>query len=108
MVEYTENELDDAFAALAHPTRRDLIRRLGRGPASVSELAEPYDVSLAAISKHIQVLEGAGLAERQVQGRVHTIRLNPAPLQSAATWLAAQRKFWADSFKALDELIEGH
>lgn len=106
MVEYVDDELDETFAALAHPTRRDLIQRLGRGPASVSELAEPYDVSLAAISKHIQVLEEAGLAERRIRGRVHTISLNADPLRSVASWLAAQHKFWSDSFGALDRLIE--
>lgn len=108
MVEYTEQELDDTFAALAHPTRRDLVRRLGQGAATVSELAEPYQVSLAAISKHIQVLEKAGLARREISGRVHTIRLDAAPLQSAAEWLAYQREFWVDSLDALQGLVEGN
>lgn len=106
MVEYTEQELDETFAALAHPTRRDMVRRLGQGAATVSELAEPYHVSLAAISKHIQVLERAGLAQRRVSGRVHTISLNAAPLRSAAEWLAYQREFWADSLDALEGLVE--
>lgn len=106
MVEYREQDLDGTFAALAHPTRRDLVLRLGQGAATVSELAEPYDVSLAAVSKHIQVLEKAGLARREVHGRVHTISLNAGPLRSAADWLAYQREFWVDSLDALADLVD--
>lgn len=106
MVDFSEEGLNKTFAALAHPTRRKLLKRLGYGAATVGQLAEPFEVSLAAISKHIQVLEEAGLARREVDGRVHTIRLVNTPLRSAAEWLAYQRDFWDESLEALTELVE--
>ena len=86
MVEYQSDALDRVFAALGDPTRRALMRRLSIGPASVTELAAPLDMSLNAVSKHLKVLEGAELIRREVEGRVHHIYLNPAPLEAAERW----------------------
>ncbi len=110
MVEQTARRLDVTFAALAHPTRRDLLRRLAAAEATVTELAAPYDISLAAVSKHLQVLEGAGLLRRRVEGRQHRLSLEAGPMREAAEWLAHYRGFWEDSLDALEALVEedGH
>ncbi len=104
MVERKSVGLDDTFAALAHPTRRDLLRRLVEGEATVTELAEPYPVSLAAISKHLRVLEEAGLLERRVVGRRHLLSLRAPPMRAAAEWLDQYRRFWDRSLDALEDL----
>jgi DNA-binding transcriptional ArsR family regulator len=83
--------LDQAFQALADPTRRAVIERLGDGPASVSELAQPFDMTLAAVVQHVQVLEAAGLVQTQKIGRVRTVQVDPAGLRAAEEWLAARR-----------------
>src|SRR5690349_19494099 len=83
--------LDHAFQALADPTRRAVIERLCTGPASVSELARPFDMTLAAVEQHIQVLEAAGLVRTQKVGRVRTVQVDPAGLRDAEDWLAARR-----------------
>src|SRR3954451_3583368 len=83
--------LDHAFQALADPTRRAVIERLSRGPASVSELAKPFDMTLAAVVQHVQVLEHAGLVRTQKVGRVRTVQLDPKGLRAAEQWLAKQR-----------------
>lgn len=105
MVERLSNDadpdLDAVFRALAHPTRRALIEQLAAGPRSVGELAEPHDVSLAAISKHLNVLEDAGLLEVERDGRVRRCQLDAAPLSAAFGWLTRYRVFWEDR---LDEL----
>lgn len=106
MVEQTATELDLTFSALAHPTRRDLLRRLASGEATVTELAAPYEISLAAVSKHLQVLEGAGLLRRRVEGREHRLSLEAAPMRQAAVWLARYQRFWEDSLDALQALLE--
>jgi DNA-binding transcriptional ArsR family regulator len=93
--------LDATFRALADPTRRAMVARLARGDATVSELAEPFDVSLPAISKHLRVLEAAGLLRRERQGRAHRCRLRPEPLAGAAEWIAHYRAFWEARFDAL-------
>lgn len=94
MVEYETPDLDRVFAALSDPTRRQLMRRLCIGPATVSELAQPIAMSLNAVSKHLKVLEQAGLVRREVQGRVHHLYLNPAPLAAAERWVNQYRQFW--------------
>src|SRR5215475_2597489 len=101
MVKYPE--LDTVFAALADPTRRAILQRLAEGEASVTELAEPFadDMSLPAISKHLRVLETTGLIRREKQGRVHRLKLRPAPLHDAAQWLAYYRQFWDEQFDSL-------
>ena len=94
-------DLDAIFQALAHPIRRDVLERLAEGPRSVGELAEPHDVSLAAVSKHLQVLEEAGLIDVEQDGRVRRSHLNAAPLSAAFGWLTRYRVLWEDRFDAL-------
>jgi DNA-binding transcriptional ArsR family regulator len=99
-------ELDGAFHALAHPARRGMLRRLAGGELTVGELAEPVEMSLAAASKHVQVLERAGLVRRTVDGRRHLCRLDPAPLAGAAEWLRFYERFWSERLDDLQELLE--
>jgi DNA-binding transcriptional ArsR family regulator len=87
-------ELDAVFSALADPTRRAIVARLAEGEASVSDLAAPFDMSLVAVSKHLRVLEHAGLLDHHKRGRVRYCRLSPAPLRDADDWLARYRVFW--------------
>lgn len=108
MVERSADDLDlDAvFQALSHPTRRALIEQLAGGPKSVSELAEPHDVSLAAVSKHLQALADAGLVAVEQDGRVRRCHLDAAPLGEAFGWLTRYRVFWEDRFDALADHLE--
>jgi DNA-binding transcriptional ArsR family regulator len=99
-------QLDRLFSALSDPTRRAILARLAKGEASVGELAGPFSMSLPAISKHLRVLERAGLLERSVEGRTHRCRLQPRPLQDAVDWLAGYRVFWEDRFDALARYLE--
>jgi DNA-binding transcriptional ArsR family regulator len=98
--------LDDAFHALAHPARRDMLGRLAQGELTVGELAAPQEMSLAAASKHVQVLERAGLVRRTVDGRRHVCRLNPVPLTSAAEWLRFTERYWNERLDDLQKLFE--
>src|SRR3954449_8404034 len=100
--------LDGAFRALAHPARRDMLSRLAHGALTVGELAAPVDMSLAAASKHVQVLEGPGLVHRTVDGRRHVCRLDPAPLASATEWLHFYERFWDERLDDLQALVEDH
>ena len=100
-----DDRLNATFAALADPTRRAILARLASGAVSVNELAEPFDMTLPAVSKHLRVLESAGLLEREVDGRVHRLRLDPKPLADAATWLETYRRFWDGQFDALTEYL---
>ena len=99
-------DLNDAFFALSDPTRRRILERLGAREAGVTEIAEPHDMSLPAISKHLRVLEQAGLITRRVEGRQHFLRVNPDPLQQAKQWIEKQRVFWEGSFDRLAEHLE--
>jgi DNA-binding transcriptional ArsR family regulator len=101
MATLDEQRLDRTLLALADPTRRMILRRLMRAEARVTDLAAPFDVSLNAISKHIRVLEQAGLVSRRVAGREHHLRFDPRPLDAAAEWIAAQRAFWEPRLDAL-------
>lgn len=94
-------DLDAIFQALAHPTRRALLEQLAEGSKTVGELAEPHDVSLAAVSKHLRVMEDAGLLDVEEDGRVRRCHLNAAPLSAAFGWLTRYRVFWEDRFDAL-------
>jgi DNA-binding transcriptional ArsR family regulator len=96
---------DNTFAALAHPTRRDILGRLQRGESTVTELAQAYELSLNAVSKHLMVLEKARLVRRRVEWRVHYISLNAGPLQSAAQWLEQYRRFWEQSLDGLEAYL---
>ena len=97
--------LDDTFAALADPIRRRIIQRLAVGDASVGELAAPFDVSLPAISRHLRVLEDAGLVSRQKQGRVHRLQLEREAMHEALGWIAHWGSFWESRLDALEELL---
>lgn len=97
--------LDAVFSALSDPIRRGIVERLGRGEASVGELAEPYAVSAPAISRHLRVLESAGLVERRKQGRVHRCRVRPKAVELVSRWVEDQRLFWNRQFDQLDRYL---
>ena len=99
------DQLSATFAALADPTRRAILARLTSGEASVTELAEPFDMSMPAISKHLKVLERAGLVARSRDAQWRPCRLEPAPLKEIATWVESYRRFWDESFDRLDEYL---
>src|SRR6185295_7205893 len=105
MVELQITQMNSIFHALGDATRRQMLRDLSRGERTVSELAKPFAMSLAAASKHIRVLEGAGLIRREVRGRTHVCRLEPAPLASAHEWLGFYERFWTDRLDTLDRLL---
>jgi DNA-binding transcriptional ArsR family regulator len=101
----THSNLDHTLLALADPTRRAILRRLYDGEARVTELAEPFDMSLNAVSKHIRMLERAHLVRRRRAGREHFLSFNPEPLDAAASWMETQRAFWASRLDTLDALL---
>jgi DNA-binding transcriptional ArsR family regulator len=105
MVNY-QPALDATFAALSDATRRGILARLATGEASVTELAKPYDMSLPAVSKHLRVLESAGLVARSKDGRVHRCRLEAAPLKNAAIWIEHYRRFWEAQLDSLQRFLE--
>jgi len=98
-------QLDLVFRALGDKTRREILSRLSRGPAMVTELAAPFDISLPAVGKHLRVLENAGLVHRSISGRVHNCSLITLPLKNADQWLRRYEKFWLESFDSLAEYI---
>jgi len=104
MVEESE-EIDQIFHALANRTRRGMLRRLTRSECSVGELAEPAEMSFAAASKHVQVLERAGLVNRRVKGRQHICSLSPKPLKEASDWLSFYEEFWNASLDRLEAVL---
>jgi DNA-binding transcriptional ArsR family regulator len=109
MVNYSlaaEPLLDATFGALSDPTRRAILARLALGEATVTELAAPFDVSLPAVSKHLRVLESAGLLRREIDGRIHRCRLAPQPMKDAARWIERYRMFWENQFDALAKYLE--
>jgi DNA-binding transcriptional ArsR family regulator len=99
------DHLSTTFAALADPTRRAILARLSSGEASVTELAHPFDMTMPAISKHLKVLERAGLIARSREAQWRPCKLKPAPLREVADWLENYRRFWADSFDRLDDYL---
>jgi DNA-binding transcriptional ArsR family regulator len=105
MVKHSNPSLDATFGALSDATRRGILAQLALGETSVSELAAPYDMSLPAVSKHLRVLEEAGLVVRHKDGRVHRCRLAPEPMKGAAEWIAYYRQFWERQFDALDRYL---
>lgn len=105
MVEYASVPIDRVFQALSDPTRRALLARLARGNATVGELARPFSTSLNAVSKHLRVLETAGLLRRRIEGRVHHCALEPAPLKDAAEWIAFYQQFWESRLDALEAFL---
>ena len=98
--------LDRTFGALADPTRRRILEHLAHGDRCVTDLARPYSMSLPAVSKHLRVLEKAGLVRRHRNGRVHRLRLEAAPMQQAQKWIEEYRQFWEESFDRLDEYLK--
>jgi|SRR5881392_3026186 len=102
----TIDRLDRTFAALADPTRRAIVARLAAGEASVTELAAPFEISLPAISKHLKVLERAGLITRGRERQSRPARLEAGPLKEVAEWTQRYRRFWEESYDRLDEYLE--
>jgi DNA-binding transcriptional ArsR family regulator len=99
------DQLSDTFAALADPTRREILRRLAEGEATVTQLAEPFPITLQAVSRHLKVLEQAGLVTRGRTAQLRPSRLAGAPLKEAVDWLVQYRSFWEGSFDRLEERL---
>lgn len=108
MVNYSEPRLDRLFSALSDATRRAMLMRLSEREMSVMELAEPFAMSKPAITKHLKVLEKAGLLRRQIVGRTHRCRLAPQPLGEVAQWIAFYEKFWNTKLDALDDYLNAN
>ena len=107
MVAFSDEKLDRTFAALAHPIRRAILTRLAsEGSASVSDLAEPFDVSLMAISKHLKVMGEAGLIRREKDGRVRRCSFDPDSIDVASDWIEAHRRFWTQQLDSLAAFLE--
>jgi DNA-binding transcriptional ArsR family regulator len=106
MVEYPSKLLDRTFGALADPTRRRILAQLAEGEECVTELARPHAMSLAAVSKHLIVLEKAGLVKRRRDGRVHSLTLEAKPMQEAREWLDRYRKFWTGNLDQFENYLE--
>ena len=106
MVEYESKQLDSVFQALSDDTRRRMLRRLGTGPSSVGELAAPFQISLAAASKHIKVLERAGLVQRTIQGRTHLCQLRAEAMAEAGHWLQYYQQFWNERLDSLAAALD--
>lgn len=106
MVQYQAAQLDAAFAALSDATRRGVLEQLGRGDASITELADTFHMTLTGMKKHVGVLEQAGLVATEKVGRVRTCRLGRRGLDEAAAWIEARRQVWAARFDALDDVVE--
>jgi DNA-binding transcriptional ArsR family regulator len=105
MVQFSPSRLDASFAALSDATRRGVLEQLGRADASISELAERFDMTLTGMKKHVGVLEKAGLVATAKVGRVRTCRLGPRKLAEETAWLEAYRRLWAERFDALDAVV---
>ena len=106
MVKYSSRALNATFTALSDPTRRAILSRLARGASSVTELARPFEMSLPAVSKHVRVLEHAGLLRRKRHGRVHQLHLVARPMKGAQNWLERYRRLWEGQFDALADYLE--
>jgi DNA-binding transcriptional ArsR family regulator len=107
MVKYTNSpqNLDAVYGALADPTRRDILARLTRGQATVGELAAPFEMSIAAVSKHLGVLEQAGLVDRTRKGRTTECTLRPDALRTARDWIATHERYWAERLADLERVL---
>ena len=98
--------LDAVFHALAHPARRAMLKRLAAAPQNIGELASPFDMTFAGASKHVRVLERAGLVKRKVEGREHVCAIVPAPLKTATDWLTHYERLWTTRLDALDAMLK--
>lgn len=105
MVEHDSHALDTIFHALGDATRRAMLGELAAGERTVGELAEPFTMSLAAASKHIKVLETAGLVRRDIRGRTHVCSIDPVPLMRADQWIGIYRRFWTDRLDTLEKML---
>src|SRR5215831_2405564 len=105
MVATHPQTLDRVFLALSHPIRRQILIRLAQGAATVTDIAEPFKLSLNAVSKHLKVLEKASLIQRQVLGREHYCRINPQPLEEVSDWLTYYQAFWTSRLDAMEQEI---
>jgi DNA-binding transcriptional ArsR family regulator len=105
VVEYSQTSLNRVFSAVADPTRRAILRALEKNPAIITEIAKPFSVSLNAVSKHVMVLERAGLVRREIKGREHVCTLEPRPLRDATAWLDHYRQFWDVRLDALERYV---
>lgn len=105
MVEESSEQLDAVFHALADPTRRAMLDRLAEGALAVGQLAAPFDISLAAASKHVQVLERAGLLRREIRGRTHICTLDAGPMYAGVEWMQHYEKFWTERLEVLEALL---
>lgn len=106
MVKYKDDNLDATFSALSDPTRRAILARLANGEAQVTELAEPFGMSLPAVSKHLKVLEKAQLITRHKDGRIHRFTVNPSPIDSAKSWIETYQRFWEQQLDSLADYLE--
>jgi DNA-binding transcriptional ArsR family regulator len=106
MVQYSSTRLDASFAALSDATRRGVLERLGRGDASITDLAEKFDMTLTGMKKHVSVLEQAGLVTTEKVGRVRTCKLGPRRLEDEAAWIDKYRQLWDARFDELDRVVE--
>jgi DNA-binding transcriptional ArsR family regulator len=106
MVEYATSQLDEVFGAVADPTRRAILARLATSEARVTEIAEAFPISLNATSKHIKVLERAGLVRRDIYGRDHVLSLNAEPMADAVAWMEFYRGFWESRLSALEQFVK--
>ena len=106
MTTLQSDTLSAAFQAMADPTRRAILARLASGEATAGELAGPFEMSLPAVSKHLKVLEGAGLLIRKREGRIHRCRLDPTPMKQAVDWIEAHRRFWEARFDSLTQYLD--
>ena len=106
MVQYTHARLDTSFAALSDATRRGVLEQLGRVDASISELAERFDMTLTGMKKHVGILEEAGLVTTEKVGRVRTCRLGPRPLADETAWIERYRRLWDARFEALETVVD--
>lgn len=106
MTEYSQSHLDDVFQALSHGTRREIVNLLSTRPFKIGELVPKFDMSFAAVSKHVKILEHAGIVEREINGRTHTCRLNAEALNEAYAWLGGYEKFWVMRLDALKNILE--
>ena len=105
MVEYNSKMLDRTFGALADPTRRRILAQLAKGDECVTDLARPHAMSLAAVSKHLIVLEKAGLVKRRRDGRVHSLRLEAKPMKEAQAWINRYREFWEGNLDRFEDYL---
>ena len=106
MVKYNHRELDTTFGALADSTRRGILEQLAGGESSVTELAQPFDISLPAISKHLRVLERAGLLNQEKDGRVRRCRLDAGPMKEASDWISRYQRFWEQQLDSLARYLD--